>query len=234
MSVIILLPTYNEKENIALMIPALSALLPEAKILVIDDNSPDGTGRIVKELIPRYPRVSLLHREKKQGLGKAYLAGFKHVLQNHPEAKKIIMMDADFSHDPKFLPAMIREGEKSEVVIGSRYISGGGVEGWEQWRRYLSGFGNIYCRLICRLPIHDFTAGFYIIDAGWLKKIDLDKISSSGYAFQVELKFQLYRAGASFKEFPIIFKNRINGESKITNHIIREGLIAPWKIIFKK
>jgi len=231
---LVLLPTYNEKENIALMLQTLSALLPEAKILVIDDNSPDGTGRVVKELIPRYPRVSLLHREKKQGLGKAYLAGFKHVLQNHPEVKRIIMMDADFSHDPKFLPAMIKESEKSEVIIGSRYVFGGGVEGWEPWRKYLSSLGNIYCRLICRLPIRDFTAGFYVINTGWLKKIDLNLISSSGYAFQFELKYRLYQAGASFKEFPITFKNRVNGESKITNHIIREGLIAPWRIIFKK
>ncbi|MFA6171317.1 MAG: polyprenol monophosphomannose synthase [Patescibacteria group bacterium] len=234
MPIFIIIPTYNEKDNISQLIPLLFQLIEDANILVVDDNSPDGTGRLVKNLASRYPQVSLLHREKKQGLGRAYLAGFKNILSNHPEARKIIMMDADFSHDPKFLPAMIKESKKYDVVIGSRYIPGGGVEGWEPWRRFLSCSGNIYCRLICRLPIRDFTAGFYVINAKKLGQIDLSKISSSGYAFQIELKYELYKASASFREFPIIFKNRVSGESKISCHIIREGLFAPWRAILRK
>jgi len=224
-----LIPTYNEKGNIGRLIKIILSLPGENEVLVIDDNSPDGTGGLVSEMAKSDCRISLLSRRKKEGLGKAYLDGFGKALCR-PEIGKIIMMDADFSHDPACVPAILKESRGCGAVIGSRYVPGGGISGWKGWRKYLSQWANLYCGLICRLPIRDYTAGFYVINPEILKQLDFSKISSSGYAFQIELKYRLWRAGAELKEFPIIFRERANGKSKMSSHIIREGLAAPWKI----
>lgn len=231
---VIVIPTYNERENIGPLVGKIFSLLPEdVLVLVVDDNSPDGTADEVRKLQKDFPRLSLLLRSRKEGLGKAYIDAFLSVFKNG-DVEKIVMMDADLSHDPNYLLEMFQHAMTHSVVIGSRYIKGGGTVGWELWRRILSRCGNFYCRFITRMPVHDCTGGFNIIDANLLRKIDMTKIDTSGYAFIMELKYALWKAGASFKEVPIIFKNRSGGESKISGHIISEGILAPWKMRFKK
>ena len=229
----IILPTYNEKENISSLIEEIFSLLPEINILVVDDNSPDGTADVVENLMSKYSNLSLLKRPEKNGLGGAYIAGFKKLLVN-AEVEKIFMMDADFSHNPKYLPQMIAESENYDLIIGSRYVKGGDIAKWELWRKILSAGGNFYVRTLLGRHIHDWTGGFNCIKADHLRKVNLDKIDLSGYAFIMGLKYFLIKAGASVKEIPIIFEARRGGESKMSGHIISEGIIAPWKIILKK
>lgn len=231
MKTVVVLPTFNEKENIARIILEIFKTVPGIFVLVVDDNSPDGTAKIVEGLKEKYPRLSLLLREGKEGLGKAYLHGFSEILKNN-DVERIIMMDADFSHSPARLPHMVEESKKYDLVIGSRYIKDGGSVGWELWRRVLSRSGNIYCRLVIGMPIADYTTGFSVINAQLLRKIDTSNMLS-GYAFLIELKYLLWKAGASIKEVSIIFKNRAIGKSKLSGHIIREGVLGPWKIIFR-
>lgn len=226
---LIVIPTYNEKDNIEGIVSAIFKIAPGIKILVVDDNSPDKTSEVVKSLQSEYPNLSLFERPRKEGLGRAYLDAFRLILKDNL-AEHIIMMDADFSHDPKYLPEMLETAKNFDVVIGSRYVRGGGTVGWEAWRRFLSKFGNLYSRMVMGMPIFDCTGGFNLIKTDFLRKIDLSSVAMSGYAFQIELKYLLWRTGARFKEIPIIFKNRLNGESKISNHIIKEGILAPWKI----
>ncbi len=229
MRVVIVIPTYNEKENIELLVPKIFSIIPDVDVIVADDNSPDGTGELVSNLKYKFPRLSLLSRDKKDGLGKAYINAFKNILDKN-EFEKVVMMDADFSHDPKYLPEMLEQSKKFDVVIGSRYVSGGETQGWELWRRLLSSFGNSYCRIVTRLPVKDCTGGFNVISTNVLRKIDFDNMDMSGYAFIMEIKYLLYKAGAKFFEVPIIFVNRARGETKISSHIISEGIIAPWKM----
>ncbi|MEN9614147.1 MAG: hypothetical protein RLZZ347_454 [Candidatus Parcubacteria bacterium] len=233
MKQVIILPTYNERENIGTLIPLVFATVPSVYILVADDNSPDGTATAVQALQKTYKNLSLISRAEKNGLGRAYLNAFAHVLKD-PEVTSVIMMDADLSHQPKYLPEMLEKGRQYSVVTGSRYVAHGGTVGWELWRRVLSFFGNLYCRTITRMPLHDCTAGFNVISADLLRKIDFSKMDMSGYAFIMELKYLLYKAGATFFEVPITFVNRVGGESKMSSHIINEGILAPWKMILKK
>ncbi|MEK7072369.1 MAG: polyprenol monophosphomannose synthase [Patescibacteria group bacterium] len=226
---LIIIPTYNERDNIGGIISAIFKMAPGIKILVVDDNSPDKTSEVVKSLQSEYPNLSLFERPRKEGLGLAYLDAFQLILKDNL-VECVIMMDADFSHDPKYLPELLEVAKKFDVVVGSRYVKNGGTVGWEAWRRFLSKFGNLYSRLITKMPIFDCTGGFNLIKTDFLRKIDLSRMDMSGYAFQIELKYLLWKAGAQFKEIPIIFKNRLNGESKISNHIIKEGILAPWKI----
>ncbi len=228
----LLIPTFNEKDNIGVIIPKIFEVVPDISILVIDDASPDGTARLVKEMMNKYPNLSVLERKGKEGLGKAYIAAFQHVLKNQ-SIDSVIMMDADLSHDPDALPDMIKASLVYDCVIGSRYISSGKIVGWELWRRGLSFFGNLYCRLVTGLPIRDCTGGFNLIKTEVLKKIDFTTMDSSGYAFIMELKYMLYKKGARVKELPITFRERVNGVSKISHQIIREGLLAPWKMRWK-
>jgi dolichol-phosphate mannosyltransferase len=233
MKVNIVIPTYNEKENIGPMTEEIFRLLPEANILVVDDNSPDGTSSVVEELQNKYPNLSLLKRPRKDGLGGAYIAGFKKLFaEGAPDL--IITMDADFSHHPRYIPSLIQAAVKSDLVIGSRYIKGGGIAEWEIWRRLLSKGANLYVRMIVGWKVHDWTAGFQCIRASLMKKIDFDTIDLSGYAFLQELKYLLIKAGARVGEVPIIFEARRGGESKISQSIIMEGVTAPWKIRLKK
>lgn len=229
---IIILPTYNEKYNINTLVPLIFEAVPGICILVADDNSPDSTALAVEELQKKYPNLSLISQKEKRGLGPAYINAFKHVLQD-TSIRTVIMMDADLSHQPKYLKEMLAMSQKYSVVTGSRYTRGGGTRGWEFWRRMLSLCGNFYCRTITRLPIKDCTAGFNVISAELLRKIDFSKMDMSGYAFIMELKYLLYKAGATFFEVPIIFVNRAEGESKISSHIISEGILAPWKMILR-
>lgn len=229
----IIIPTYNEKENIGPLADKAFSLLPDINILVVDDNSPDGTAKAVSDLMPRYPSLMLLNRPKKEGLGGAYIAAFKKLLADQ-EVENIVMMDADFSHSPKYLPRMLEEMKNYDLVIGSRYIKGGGITHWELWRRLLSRGGNFYVRMLLGCRVRDWSSGFNCIRGSVLRKVDLDKIEFSGYAFISGLKYFLIKAGAHVKEIPIIFEERRGGKSKMSGNIIREGLIAPWKLLIKK
>lgn len=229
----VILPTYNEKENICPLIDEIFSFLPGINILVVDDNSPDGTAAVVEYLMTKYPNLSILKRPIKDGLGGAYIAGFKKLLAD-PNIKNIFMMDADFSHHPKYLPQMISHSENYGLVTGSRYIKDGGIAKWELWRKILSAGGNFYVRTLLGRRINDWTGGFNCINANYLRKVDLDKIDLSGYAFIMGIKYFLIKAGATVKEIPIIFEARRGGESKLSHHIIGEGIIAPWKILLKR
>jgi dolichol-phosphate mannosyltransferase len=229
----VIVPTYNESKSIELIIREIKKVVPTIRILVVDDNSPDGTHHIVESLAKADPSIRLLLREKKEGLGKAYINAFTE-LRKDPTVEKIIMMDADFSHDPKYLPKLIDASKKAELVIGSRYIAGGDTQGWEKWRKLLSTFANFYCRVITRMNINDSTGGFNLITLRHLDDALLQKIHLSGYAFQMELKYLLWKKGLRIVEIPILFKNRREGESKMSNHIIIEGVFAPWRMILKK
>jgi len=230
---VVIIPTFNEAQNIQALMDKIQVVMPEVYILVVDDNSPDGTGDIVSENAKTNARVSLLSQKKKNGLGRAYLYAFEKVLAD-PDVAEIAMMDADFSHDPKCLPAMFGELVHFDVVVGSRYVAGGGIVGWEFWRRLLSFFGNVYCKLVLRMPVFDATSGFYCLRADALRLVSLSSMDASGYAFQIEFKYFLWKRGARLREFPIVFTNRVGGESKISGHIISEGVLAPWRMLFKK
>lgn len=230
---IVIIPTYNERENIGALIKEIFSAVPEIHILVVDDSSPDGTADAVKELMAEHQNLSLLKRPVKNGLGGAYVEAFKKLLVDE-KVQNIIMMDADFSHSPKYLPEMLEEIKNHDLVIGSRYVKGGGITHWELWRRVLSRGGNFYVRMLLGKKIRDWSAGFNCINASVLKKVDLDKIEFSGYAFISGLKFFLLKAGASIKEIPIIFEERRGGESKMSGNIVREGFLAPWKLLLTK
>ncbi len=231
---VILIPTYNEKENVRELIPKIFALVPEAHITVIDDNSPDGTAAQVRRLMREYPALSIIERPKKEGLGAAYKDALGRVIRD-PEVFSVTTMDADGSHDPSYVPLLLEGAREYDLVIGSRYISGGGVENWEPWRMYLSRFGNLYSRFFTGLPVRDLTAGFVCIQKELLEKIDFTRFGSSGYAYQIEFKFHcIHSLGAKWKETPIIFKNRREGESKMSRHIIREGLKTPIRLFFER
>ncbi len=229
---LIIIGTYNEATNIVELISQLQSLRVNIDILVIDDNSPDGTAQAVKNLQNKFDNINIIERSGKLGLGTALIVGFKEALACN--YKKIITMDADLSHQPKYIPDMIKTLDKYNLVVGSRYTEGGGVSDWSLRRRLLSRWGNFYTKMILQVPIYDLTAGFVGIDTEYLKKINLDDIQGTGYAFQGEMKYKLYKAGAKTKEIPIVFQERTIGQSKISSNIIKEGLIMPWKLKLKK
>jgi dolichol-phosphate mannosyltransferase len=231
---IILFPTYNERENIKIIVPEIFNLYPEINILVIDDNSPDETAREVESLMVKYPNLLLLERKNKTGLGDAYKEAIQKVIKDK-DLRSVITMDADGSHDPKYIKDFLRNIEAYDLVVGSRYTKGGGVENWEFWRKMLSKFGNLYVNILIGFKIKDLTAGFVCARRDLLEKINFSKIDSSGYAYQIEFKYYCVNVlKAKYKEVPIIFKKRREGESKISKQIIREGVIAPLKIFLKK
>ncbi len=232
MKAVIILPTYNEQKNIGIIIPQIFQTVPNILIMVVDDNSPDKTADKVRSLQTIYPALSLYQRPKKEGLGKAYMDAFQKVLAD-PTIEVIFTMDADLSHNPKYLVDMLEAIKTHDFVIGSRYTAGGSVVGWEKWRQLLSWGGNHYCRLVTRLPIHDCTSGFGCIRADTLRQINFADFDASGYAFFMYLKYKIWRLPTRIKEVPICFTNRISGESKISTNIIREGILLPWKLITK-
>ncbi len=232
--IVVILPTYNEKNNIGLTIRDIISALPRANILVVDDNSPDGTAKVVKKLISQYPNLSLLERPLKTGLGDAYKDAIRRVIADK-EVEIVITMDADGSHQPKYLKDFIRNIEEYDLIIGSRYVLDGGIENWNFWRKLLSKFGNLYAKILTGLKINDLTAGFLCIRRELLEKVNFDGINSNGYAYLIEFKFYcVNKLGARVKEIPIIFTERRMGESKISNQIIIEGVKAPLRIFLKR
>jgi dolichol-phosphate mannosyltransferase len=231
MKLVICIPTYNERENLPQIIPAIHAYVPEAHILVIDDQSPDGTGKLADELAAADTRIHVLHRTKKEGLGPAYIAGFRWALARDYDV--IMEMDADFSHPPEYLPDMLFPLGRYDVVIGSRYVAGGGTKDWGIGRRIISRGGGFYARTILGLDIRDMTAGFVAWKRHVLETIKLDEVEASGYVFQIELKYRAFSAGFKLVEVPITFPDRVRGVSKMNPHIAAEALWRVWKIRMK-
>jgi dolichol-phosphate mannosyltransferase len=224
----VVLPTYNERENIPAIVPAILAASPALDVLVVDDDSPDGTGALADELASADPRVRVLHRERKAGLGRAYLEGFAKALS--AGYGRILEMDADFSHDPARLPALL--ATDADVVLGSRYVPGGGTVNWGLGRRLLSRGGSLYARTILGVPIRDLTGGFKCFRRKVLESLDLGTVRSSGYAFQIELTYRAIRRGFKVVELPITFVDRRVGRSKMSRRIVAEALWMVWKIRF--
>lgn len=225
----IITPTYNERNNIGRLIDKIFALYPTIHVLVVDDNSPDGTAETVKSLQLKYPNLHLKQRAGKLGLASAYLESIKDVLLDYSDVQTIITMDADLSHNPAVVGTMLKEIKDYDLVLGSRYIKGGGVKNWALWRRILSRGGNFYARLVTMSSIHDMTTGFHCYRAKLLRLYDMDAVKAAGFGFLIEMKIIAERLGAKIKETPIIFPGRIDGQSKLSNHIIYEGLIVPWR-----
>ena len=223
MKTIIVTPTFNERKNIREVLSTLFRLDPQFHILVVDDNSPDGTADIVKELQGEYPNLHLLCRQEKGGLGSAYVAGFKHALKSDYEV--IVQMDADMSHDPKNVVSLVSELKKSDVAIGSRYISGVNVVNWPIRRLIISYGANIYTRLLTGLPLKDSTGGFKAWRREVLEAINLDNVRSQGYSFQIEMSYRAWLKGFRITEIPIIFVDRTIGESKMTRSIMLEAMV---------
>lgn len=228
MKSIVCIPTYNELENIGRMIDTIHAVEPELHILVIDDGSPDGTAALVRDRMRTDPRLHLLERAGKLGLGTAYCAGFTYALDQGYDI--IMQMDADFSHDPKELTRFLEEIRQQDLVIGSRYVSGVNVINWPMSRLLLSYSANVYTRIITGMPIADATGGFKCFRADVLRRIDLSKIKSNGYAFQIEMNYKAWRQKARIKELPIIFMDRVQGVSKMSKNIVYEAAFLVWKL----
>lgn len=234
MKALIIIPTYNEVKNIGDLIEEILKQPFDINILVVDDSSPDGTAEIVKEIMKREKRVSLLQREKKEGLGKAYVSGIKWAIEKNVY-DVIFEMDADFSHDPKELYLFFNAlNEGYDVVCGSRYFKGVRVLNWDLKRLFLSLGGNIYARIVTGVPLTDLTGGYNCYRVEVLKAIDPDKITSNGYSFQIELKVKSYYRGFKITEVPITFRDRYEGETKMSGKIVREALIKCWKLRFEK
>jgi len=220
------LPTYNERENLEPMLRALSEVLgPEDRVLVIDDHSPDGTGELADRLAPELGFVDVLHRPRKEGLGPAYLAGFDHALR--AGAELIVEIDCDFSHDPADLPRLLAATADVDLVLGSRYVPGGGIENWGLLRRAISAGGSLYARLLLGVPTRDLTGGFKVFRRPVLEAIPLEGIRSRGYAFQIELTYRALRKGFRVVEVPIRFVDRAVGGSKMSRAIVLEAI---WKV----
>jgi dolichol-phosphate mannosyltransferase len=222
----VILPTYNEAENLERLVGAVLEHLPESRrVLIVDDNSPDGTGEIADRLAAADESIGVLHRERKEGLGPAYLAGFRLALDGG--AERIIEMDADFSHDPSYLPRLIEATERADLAIGSRYVPGGGITDWGPTRRFISRGGSAYARAALGLPVRDLTGGFKCFRRIVLETIHLDTIEARGYAFQVETTYRAIKEGFRVVEVPIVFKDRTDGISKMSKAIVAEAM---WRV----
>lgn len=236
MRVLIIIPTYNERENIGPLIAEIHKSLPVADVLVVDDNSPDGTGDLVAELCARDDKVKLIRREGKLGLGTAYLTGFKYGLERGYEY--LFEMDADWSHDPCYLPVLLSavsdsgDGERADLVIGSRRVPGGGTENWGLGRQLISSGGSLYARTILGLPIQDLTSGFKCFRREVLLSLDLDTVHSEGYSFQIEMTYRAVRRGYKVAEVPIVFVDRRAGQSKMSSRIFLEAMGVVWRLRF--
>lgn len=222
----LVLPTYNEAENLEPLVEAARAKLPpSAQVLIVDDSSPDGTGEIADRLAERHENVHVLHRAHKEGLGPAYIAGFRQALAGG--AGLVLEMDSDFSHDPAYLPRLLEEAKRADVVLGSRYVPGGGVSDWGPLRRAVSRGGSTYARLVLGVDVRDLTGGFKCFRREVLEAIDLDQITARGYAFQVEMTYRAIRLGFKVVEVPIVFRERRVGTSKMDLGIAVE---AVWRL----
>ncbi|HEV2404485.1 MAG TPA: polyprenol monophosphomannose synthase [Ktedonobacterales bacterium] len=223
MKSLIVIPTYNERENIVGLIEDILRVAPATDILIIDDNSPDGTGRIADDLHTQRPQVSVLHRAGKLGLGTAYIRGFEYAIEHGYDF--VFEMDADYSHDPRYLPDFFAIANDADLVIGSRYVAGGGTPNWSALRKLISGGGNTFARAVLRIPVHDCTAGFRCYRTSALSTLDLEQIRAQGYAFQVEMAYIFWKRGYRIRETPIIFVDRRVGKSKMSRKIFVEGFV---------
>jgi dolichol-phosphate mannosyltransferase len=228
MSLLLVVPTYNEAENLPLLVPRLRETARDADLLIVDDDSPDGTGRLADDLAATDPHVHALHRTVKDGLGRAYVAGFGWGL--HRGYDRFVQMDADLSHDPSYLPALLGASTTHDVVLGSRYVPGGGTVNWGWVRRGLSRGGSVYARSILGLPHRDLTGGFKCWRRHVLEDIDLQSVRSNGYAFQIEMTYRAVLRGHSVTEIPIVFTDRVGGQSKMSRRIVREAVGMVWKL----
>ena len=228
MKTIVVIPTYDEKDNVGPMSEAVLAT-PDVELLFVDDNSPDGTGAVIDGLVAANPRVHVLHRTKKEGLGRAYIAGFRKAIELG--ADKIVQMDCDFSHDPKDLPRMI--AEDADLVIGSRYVKGGDTPGWPFKRRLISRAGGIFIRTVTGMPLRDPTGGFKCWKRATLEGLDLDTVESAGYSFQLEMNHRTWKRGFSIREIPIVFTDRVAGYSKITPGIAVESVKIALRLRYR-
>ena len=222
----LILPTYSEAENVEPFVAAALAKLPaSAQVLIVDDNSPDGTGRKADRLAELHENVSVLHRKRKEGLGPAYIAGFRHALA--AGAGLVLEMDADFSHDPAYLPRLLEAAQRADLVLGSRYVPGGGVSDWGALRKAISRGGSAYARFVLGVDVQDLTGGFKCFRHEVLEAIDLDTIQARGYAFQVEMTYRAIQRGFKVVEVPIVFRDRRAGASKMDRSIVAEAI---WRV----
>lgn len=227
--VVVVVPTYNERPNLPTLVAGVLAHGPHYRLVIVDDNSPDGTGQLADELAAANPgRIDVLHRPGKGGLGPAYVAGFAHALALHPDL--IAQMDADLSHDPAALATLVAAAADYDLVIGSRYVPGGGTRGWPLWRQNLSRTGGRYARTVLGAPVNDLTGGFKVWRAPLLAKIDPAALRSDGYAFTIEATWRALQQGASVQEVPILFTDRVAGASKLSRRIVAEAALLVWKL----
>jgi dolichol-phosphate mannosyltransferase len=229
MKALVVIPTYNEAENIERIVPLVLAQDPDVHVLVVDDNSPDGTGAVVDRMKEGEPRINCLHREGKGGLGSAYIAGFQWALAN-TDAQFVFEMDADFSHDPAAIPEFLEAIEDVDLVVGSRYLNGITVINWPLSRLILSVGANIYAGVVTGLPLKDCTGGFKCFRRETLQALPLERVHSDGYSFQIELNWHVWKQGLRLKEIPIIFTDRVEGVSKMSRKIIFEAMWMVWRL----
>lgn len=225
---LIIIPTFNELDNITKLIPDLLSRSANPDILIVDDNSPDGTADFIQQMAVNNDRIHLIKREKKMGLGTAYIEGFKFALKNNYDF--IFEMDADYSHDPKEISNFLNAIQGNDLVLGSRYSNGVNVVNWPMRRLLLSYFANMYTRVITGLPVKDATGGFKCFRRKVLETINLDRVKSNGYAFQIEMTYKAFKKGFRIKEIPIIFIDRMKGKSKMSKRIVREAIFMVWKL----
>lgn len=228
MKTLVIIPTYNESENIEKIVPEILEKDPSIDVLIVDDNSPDGTGELADKMVEKNSKIFVMHREKKAGLGTAYKTGFRYALENGYDY--IFEMDADFSHDPKYIPSFLEAIKEADLVLGSRYISGVNVINWPMSRLLLSYYANVYTRWVTGLPVKDATGGFKCFRRKVLESVDLDKVKSEGYSFQIEVSLRAWKRGFKIKEIPIVFEDRREGKSKMSKKIVREAVWMVWKL----
>jgi dolichol-phosphate mannosyltransferase len=227
--VLVIVPTYNERDNLPAIVAAVHEHLPEADVLVVDDNSPDGTGAVADALAEKDDKIHVLHRPGKQGLGTAYVAGFKWALAR--EYQFLFEMDCDFSHDPKYLPTLLaRARAGADLVLGSRYVDGGGTVNWGPMRKFISRGGSLYARTILGVDVRDLTGGFKCFRRATLEALDLDTVAAQGYGFQIEMTYRAKKRGLRVEEVPIVFVDRRVGQSKMSKKIFLEALTLVWKL----
>ena len=231
MRALVVIPTYNERDNIERLLRVVLLADPVLEALVVDDNSPDGTAAAVREMAKADPRIHLIVRAAKLGLGSAYVVGFRYALENNYAL--VFEMDADFSHDPAVLPDLIAGAKKYDIVIGSRYKNGISVVNWPLRRLILSLMASLYVRIILGLPVNDCTSGFKCFNRRVLEGLDLGKVKSDGYSFQIEMNYRAHMAGFRLGEVPIIFNDRRAGHSKMNSKIVYEALLVVWKLLFE-
>ncbi len=232
-SITVVIPTYNERESLPSLIPDILALGPNYRIIIVDDNSPDGTGALADTFAAQNPgRIDVVHRPRKEGIGPAYIAGFRAALAQNPDY--IATMDADHSHSPADLARMVRRAEGADLVLGSRYVSGGKTHGWPWYRQAISRLGGIYARLVLGVPISDLTGGFKVYQREALAALDLGAIESDGYVFQIETTYRLLQTGRHVVEEPITFTDRFAGKSKLSRRIVLEATFMVWHLRWER